>query len=86
MFKNQNLNYSWSKLGGDLCGGAIAALIALPYGLALASAMGLPPVMGLYVIFVRASDRHFGKQPCLDWRHGQRHGSLYRRCRKSARA
>ena len=54
MFKNQNLNYSWSKLGGDLCGGAIAALIALPYGLALASAMGLPPVMGLFTSFLSA--------------------------------
>jgi SulP family sulfate permease len=34
-------------LAGDLSGGAIAALIALPYGLAMANMMGLPPVLGL---------------------------------------
>jgi MFS superfamily sulfate permease-like transporter len=28
---------------GDFFGGAIAALIALPYGMAMASLMGLPP-------------------------------------------
>lgn len=39
--------YSWRRLIGDLSGGAIAALIALPYGLSMASMMGLPPVLGL---------------------------------------
>src|SRR5205085_1319621 len=39
--------YSWRTLGGDLSGGMIAALIALPYGLAMANLMGLPPVLGL---------------------------------------
>ena len=39
--------YSWKFLAGDLSGGAIAALIALPYGLAMANMMGLPPVLGL---------------------------------------
>jgi SulP family sulfate permease len=39
--------YSWKFLAGDLAGGAIAALIALPYGLAMANMMGLPPVLGL---------------------------------------
>jgi SulP family sulfate permease len=37
-----------------LSGGAIAALIALPYGLALASLMGLPPVLGLYTSIITA--------------------------------
>jgi SulP family sulfate permease len=41
------LRYSWKFLAGDLAGGAIAALIALPYGLAMANMMGLPPVLGL---------------------------------------
>ena len=39
--------YSWKYFAGDLAGGAIAALIALPYGLAMANMMGLPPVLGL---------------------------------------
>ncbi|HBY63345.1 MAG TPA: SulP family inorganic anion transporter [Solibacterales bacterium] len=42
------LRYSWSALAGDLSGGLIAALIALPYGLAMAALMGLPPVLGLF--------------------------------------
>ena len=41
------LRYSFPALGGDLLGGLIAALIAIPYGLALATMMGLPPVLGL---------------------------------------
>ena len=40
-------DYGWRKFGGDLSGGMVAALIALPYGLAMASLMGLPPVLGL---------------------------------------
>jgi SulP family sulfate permease len=39
---------------GDLSGGAIASLIALPYGLALASLMGLPPVLGVYTYIITA--------------------------------
>ena len=41
------IHYNWRTFAGDLSGGAIAALIALPYGLAMASMMGLPPVLGL---------------------------------------
>ena len=41
------LKYSWRTLAGDLSGGGVAALIALPYGLAMANLMGLPPVLGL---------------------------------------
>jgi len=33
---------------GDFFGGSIAALIALPYGMAMASLMGLPPILGVY--------------------------------------
>ena len=39
---------------GDFFGGAIAALIALPYGLAMASLMGLPPILGLYTSLLAA--------------------------------
>jgi len=42
-----NFAYSWRALAGDISGGAIAALIALPYGLAMAAMMGLPPALGL---------------------------------------
>jgi SulP family sulfate permease len=39
---------SWRGLAGDASGGIIAALIALPYGLAMARLMGLPPELGLF--------------------------------------
>ena len=41
------IRYSWRALTGDLSGGLVAALIAIPYGLAMASMMGLPPMLGL---------------------------------------
>ena len=47
-------HYSWRAFVGDLSGGMIAALIALPYGLALASMMGLPPILGLVTSIVTA--------------------------------
>jgi SulP family sulfate permease len=47
-------NYGWSRFLGDCAGGLIAALIALPYGLALASAMGLPPVLGIFTSILTA--------------------------------
>ena len=40
--------YGWRGLAGDAAGGTIAALIALPYGLAMAQLMGLPPELGLF--------------------------------------
>ncbi|HWC95969.1 MAG TPA: SulP family inorganic anion transporter [Candidatus Sulfopaludibacter sp.] len=46
--------YGPSQLMGDCAGGAIAALIALPYGLALASLMGLPPVLGIFTSILTA--------------------------------
>ncbi|HLH02594.1 MAG TPA: SulP family inorganic anion transporter [Bryobacteraceae bacterium] len=39
--------YTWRTLAGDVSGGAVAALIAMPYGLSMAALMGLPPVLGL---------------------------------------
>lgn len=42
------LRYTWKTMVGDLSGGFIAALIALPYGLAMAALMGLPPVLGVF--------------------------------------
>src|SRR5215831_13454360 len=53
-WRNPLRGYSWRRLMGDLSGGAIAALIALPYGLALASLMGLPPVLGVYTSIITA--------------------------------
>ena len=44
--------YSWKALAGDLMGGATAALIALPYGLAMATLMGLPPILGVFTSII----------------------------------
>lgn len=46
--------YGWTQLAGDCSGGVIAALIALPYGLAMASLMGLPPVLGVFTSILTA--------------------------------
>jgi len=48
------IGYGWAGLLGDLSGGVIAALIALPYGLAMASLMGLPPVLGVFTSILTA--------------------------------
>ncbi len=53
-WRNPFRGYGWARLVGDSAGGAIAALIALPYGLALASMMGLPPVLGLFTSIITA--------------------------------
>ncbi len=44
----RKFSYNWKAFTGDFFGGLIAALIALPYGLAMATLMGLPPIMGLF--------------------------------------
>jgi SulP family sulfate permease len=46
--------YGWPQIIGDCSGGVIAALIALPYGLAMASLMGLPPVLGIFTSVLTA--------------------------------
>ena len=48
------VGYGWAGLLGDCSGGVIAALIALPYGLAMASLMGLPPVLGVFTSILTA--------------------------------
>ena len=58
--------YGGRDLLGDLAGGAIAALIALPYGLAMAKLMGLPPAMGLYTSIITAPiTAILGRNPVL---------------------
>lgn len=60
------IRYSWHTLLGDLSGGAIAALIAIPYGLAMASLMGLPPILGLITSIATAPiTAVLGRNPVL---------------------
>lgn len=40
------------KIRGDLFGGTVAALIAVPYGMALSVAMGMRPEVGLYTSII----------------------------------
>lgn len=57
---------SWRIFAGDLSGAIVAALIALPYGLAMASLMGLPPVLGLVTsITTGPVTAIFGRNPVL---------------------
>lgn len=61
-----SIRYSWRAFAGDLAGGGIAALIALPYGLAMASLMGLPPVLGLVTSITTAPiTALLGRNPVL---------------------
>src|SRR5882672_1664580 len=58
--------YGWHELIGDICGGFVAALIALPYGLAIATLMGLPPMLGLFTSILTAPiTAMFGRNPVL---------------------
>src|SRR5579859_909018 len=58
--------YGWQDLAGDALGGVIAALVALPYGLALAKLMGLPPELGLFTSIVTAPVTSLlGRNPVL---------------------
>jgi SulP family sulfate permease len=58
--------YSLSILRGDLLGGLVAALIALPYGLAMATLMGVPPTMGLMTSILTAPiTAVLGRNPVL---------------------
>jgi SulP family sulfate permease len=59
-------NYSVRLFLGDCFGGAIAALIALPYGLAMAQLMGLPPVLGVFTSILTAPiTAILGRNPVL---------------------
>lgn len=42
----------WERIRGDFFGGTVAALIAVPYGMALAVAMGMRPEAGLYTSII----------------------------------
>src|SRR5260221_4038776 len=58
--------YGWHELIGDICGGFVAALIALPYGLAIATLMGLPPMLGLFTSILTAPmTALLGRNPVL---------------------
>src|SRR5450755_931170 len=58
--------YSLRVFLGDCFGGIIAALIAIPYGLAMASLMGLPPVLGIYTSILTAPiTALLGRNPVL---------------------
>ena len=52
--RNPFSGYNLRLFSGDFFGGAIAALIALPYGMAMASLMGLPPILGVYTSLLSA--------------------------------
>ena len=54
MLRKRLTKYSWSALSGDVFGGFIASLIAFPYGLAMASLMGLPPILGVFTSILTA--------------------------------
>jgi len=65
MFRNAG-RYSWRLFAGDCFGGVIAALIALPYGLAMATAMGLPPMLGVLTSVITAPiTAILGRNPLL---------------------
>jgi SulP family sulfate permease len=58
--------YGWRGLAGDASGGAIAALVALPYGLAMAKLMGLPAELGLFTSILTAPITSLlGRNPVL---------------------
>ena len=58
--------YDVRRLAGDISGGAVAALIALPYGLAMASLMGLPPALGIFTSILSAPiTAMLGRNPVL---------------------
>jgi len=58
--------YDWRRFAGDSFGGVIAALIALPYGLAMAALMGLPPALGLFTSLLTAPvTALLGRNPVL---------------------
>ncbi len=64
--KSRRVGYGWRDLAGDSSGGAIAALIALPYGLAMARLMDLPPALGLFTSIATAPiTALLGRNPVL---------------------
>ena len=59
-------SYNWERFLGDCAGGMIAALIALPYGLSMATLMGLPPILGVVTSILTAPiTALLGRNPVL---------------------
>lgn len=66
MLRIPKWRYNAGAFGGDILGGLIAALIAIPYGLAMATLMGLPPALGLFTSIVTAPLTAFlGRNPVM---------------------
>ncbi len=64
--RGEGHGYGWRNLVGDIAGGAIAALVALPYGLALARLVGLPAELGLFTSILTAPiTAILGRNPVL---------------------
>jgi SulP family sulfate permease len=58
--------YNWERFLGDCAGGMIAALIALPYGLSMATLMRLPPILGVVTSILTAPiTALLGRNPVL---------------------
>ena len=58
--------YNWERFLGDCAGGLIAALIALPYGLSMATLMRLPPILGVVTSILTAPiTALLGRNPVL---------------------
>jgi SulP family sulfate permease len=58
--------YNWERFLGDCAGGLIAALIALPYGLSMATLMRLPPIYGVVTSILTAPiTALLGRNPVL---------------------
>ena len=58
--------YNWERFLGDCAGGLIAALIALPYGLSMATLMHLPPILGVVTSILTAPiTALLGRNPVL---------------------
>src|ERR1035441_1363986 len=58
--------YNWERFLGDCAGGLIAALIALPYGLSMATLMRLPPILGVVTSIISAPiTAILGRNPVL---------------------
>src|ERR1700760_1195204 len=64
--RRSRAEYGWGGPTGGGVGGVIAALIALPYGLAMAHLMGLPPSYGLFTSILTAPiTALLGRNPVL---------------------
>lgn len=64
--RRRGRGYGWQPFLGDAAGGLVAALIALPYGLAIARLVGLPAELGLFTSILTAPvTAILGRNPVL---------------------